>query len=574
VPVRRGSRRQDRDEPRATEADEREAPTLRPAAGPVPLDRVDQGYAARTLLGMQQGQGNAFVSRLVGAVPAAPVLARRSTATAMEDRADKAEKTRAEAQQAGPTSEVAKLSVVEDVADAERLRKHLANQREQWDDVLTWKREGEDERGNDASVSVDEKMREQNEVAIAKLDDYVADAQAQRGGLTDFKSQLAFLERDHERLIAQVVAYADTDQGGRTLEIDDTAIIGAREVASAGIKAGEFRSVVTSPKGATATGHQEAAAQWREKMTKASSDVGGHHSGFRGQLHTARAAAADLEGVIAKHRREDKQAEIDEKAQPASGVQDTITLVGDLVGNIVGLTGWWPDEGAKGDTRSAGAGVAKTAALLMLKLLDQDPAKKLEREVGALKDQLGRITNQERRAEYAAAFNLLEAAKIELLKRGQSFIDAHKALGEAQDEYRRSMSEMGASADVVRGRGDRFEVIAQILAEADAYLARSSATLAIGRNEAKAGRATARTAAQFDISGDKPGVEYRELVVRYKMGKRVEVGSYTNWVRVRRHGLETTDLTMEKGIEQLELQHKNVKAHADQLRKAFESRKP
>jgi hypothetical protein len=31
---------------------------------------------------------------------------------------------------------------------------------------------------------------------------------------------------------------------------------------------------------------------------------------------------------------------------------------------------------------------------------------------------------------------------------------------------------------------------------------------------------------------------------------------------------------VEKGVKQLELHGKNVKAHADQLRKAFESRKP
>jgi hypothetical protein len=533
----------------------------------------DQPQRARTLLGMQQGQGNAYVSRLVDAASAAPVLARRSTATAMEERADKAELERAEAQQRGPTSDIAKLSVVADVADAERLRKHLVSKREDWDNALEWKREGEDERGNAATVVVDEKQREQNEVVISKLDDYVANAQEQRGGLQDFKAQLAYLERDHERLIAQIVAYANTDQGGRTLESDDTAIIGAREVASAGIKPGEFSSVITSPKSATATGHQEAAEQWRAKMTTASREVGTYHTGFRGQLHTARASSADLEAVLAQHRREDKQAEIDEKSAPASGVQDTLTLIGDLVGNIVGLTGWLP-EGAKGDSRSAGVGAAKSGALLLLKLLDQEPAKQLEKEIGKLKDQLGRIKNEQRRAEYTAAFNRLEAAKIELLKQGQLFIDAHKALGEAQNQYRRSMWQMGASADVVQGRGDRFEVIAQILAEADAYLARSDATIAIGRNEMAVGRATSRTAAQFDISGDKPGVEYYELVIRYKPGKRVEVSFYTNWVSVRRYGFDVADTTVEKGVKQLELHGKNVKAHADQLRKAFESRKP
>jgi hypothetical protein len=525
---------------------------------------------------MQQGNGNAAVSRLVAGAAGsqrAPVVARRSTATAMEERADKAETERAKAQMRGPTSEVAKLSVIEDVADAERLRKRLVGKRVDWDEALEWKREGEDERGNDAFVVVTEEMREQNEVAIAKLDDYVADAQQERGGLGDFQAQLGMLERDHERLIAQVVAYADTDQGGRTLEIDDTAIIGARQVSSARIKAGEFRSVTTSTKGATTATHQEAAAQWRGKMNEASRAVGSSHTDFREALHTGRAAAADLEAVVAKHRREAKQEEIDAKQQPASSVQDTLSLIGDLVGNIVGFSGW-VQEGATGDTRSSGAGMVKGAALLMLKLMDLDPAKKLEKEIQQLKNQLNSIKKEEQRAEYSKAFNMLEAAKIRLLKRGQDYIDAHRTLGEAQDEYRRSMSEMGGAADVVRGRADRFEVIAQLLAEADAYVARCDATLAIGRNLMAAGRKSSRTAAQFDISGDKPGIEYRELVVRYKPGRRVEVSSYTNWVRVRRHGFDAAGETTSKAVELLQQSRVNVLAHAAQLRKAFESRKP
>ena len=527
---------------------------------------VVQASPVERLLELQQGHGNAAVSRMLVA------RKRRSVADDMEQRADDAESAREQAQLRGPTSEVGKLSVVEDLASAETLRRQLVADRTTWEQVLQWKREGEDERGNDANVVVDEKLRDQNERAIGKLEDYVADVGSQRGTLSDFQWQMGMLERDHERLVAQVAAYGATAQGADTLEIDDAGIIGMRQVASTGIKTKEFRDLVTSQAGGTAGTHHTAAAQWRSKMMQASRSVGPAQGEFREAVHRMRAAAADVAAATARHSAEDKKGEIDAKSTAASGMQDTISLLGDLVGNIAGLTGWWPDEGAKGDTRSASAGLVKTAALIGMKLLDLDPAKKLEIELAGMKDQLAVMTNEARKQELRGHLQRLEGAKEAAFRLGQEFLNAQQVLAEAQDEYRDAMSKTGLAADKARGKADRFEVIGQLLGETDAYVARADAALAMAAHEVRASRDAATGAEAFDISGGKPGVEWHKLVIRYKPGKKVEVSSYTNWVRVKRGGTDVTNQTMEKAIAELTASRKNVAAHADQLRKAFASR--
>jgi hypothetical protein len=64
------------------------------------------------------------------------------------------------------------------------------------------------------------------------------------------------------------------------------------------------------------------------------------------------------------------------------------------------------------------------------------------------------------------------------------------------------MSEMGLSADVVRRRRDCFEVLPQLRAEADAYVARADATLMTGRDEIVASTERKQSAVVFDVSGD------------------------------------------------------------------------
>lgn len=79
---------------------------------------------------------------------------------------------------------------------------------------------------------------------------------------------------------------------------------------------------------------------------------------------------------------------------------------------------------------------------------------------------------------------LLKATGLDLKNAVTNYLNIAATLEHAKSMYRRTMSEAGRTADRMgHGRGNQWETMSTVLAETDAYLAESRATLDLGHNE-------------------------------------------------------------------------------------------
>ena len=489
--------------------------------------------------------------------PGGAIVARAPAATEMANAADSAERAREGEQGQGPTSQVATLTTVSDVASAEKLRARIINRR--WFLEQAMKEQAADT----ADGNVDDAKREANERAIVMLDRYLEDATQQRGALGSFQSQVANLELDHERLVAQIVAYAGTKQGKGTNDIADPEAVGRAQFKSTRVKAGEFRAATTSTRGGAVAGHQEATREELARMTELSQEVGTTHRDWRIAERATYAKAAALQSVVSAQDAKQVEGNIGALKAQAEAAKEQVAKIGAVVNGAVGIA----NSLVSGDYGDA----AGTAIEVLFELAEDPAAAQFDAQIADLELKLKSIEAEGARAAIATAINELAVAKGELIKKAQLYLNANTNLERMQDNYRESMSEMGASADVVRGRGGRFEVLAQLLGEADAYLAQADATLAIGRQEQEAAKQVAGSVAPLAYEYGKEWISWWTVFPDFNEGR---AWWYATEEPLVLHPIadDRVDATVDEAMQQLELIRGEVADHAATLRGAFNSR--
>jgi hypothetical protein len=146
---------------------------------------------------------------------------------------------------------------------------------------------------------------------------------------------------------------------------------------------------------------------------------------------------------------------------------------------------------------------------------------------------------------------------------------AQGAFKQAQHEYRESMSDMGAAADAGAEKGrDRFEVIAQLLSEADAFEAQARTVADIGQqylDDAGAVAASPDENPGYTIRHWKVQVLHRTKLMMLGPLKPTEswISIHQQWRAVRAVRSAQNDL----GIQRME-----IAEMAGELRQVFESR--
>jgi hypothetical protein len=560
------------------------------------LARMDRGRAAETLLAMQQGQGNAAVARMVaGAHSGGAVLARRErkpqaprVADTMAAAADKAEQE--DPGESGYESALPKYrpsSIEEEVARIRALATSIREDQKLIDLGMAAK-DGKDVKDEDGrkvdGSSLTPQMTQDNTKAILHLDEMTDKAANSSGALIGFQSGLGNLDRDHARLLAQMTTYAGSKQGKGAFTTSRVAAfvdddkgqgIGQRIVASTGVAAGEFRRTGIGRDNPVAA-HQGRADAARRAMTDRGRAIGDLYGRFRAKQDDMRAQLHAIESVVLDEQIGSAENKLAGLRERSSAARDMISQIGGLVSNVLGFSGWAQEpmevDGRKspsGDTRSAAGNIVTGAMMLAFDLINREENKRLEREINGLRSQLDGLKGAQHQHKLLAAHAKLDSERQLLVTAANTLVRAQGAFEEAQAEYRHAMGDMGAAADQAGGKGrDRFEVIAQLLSEADAYDAQAGVVDDLGRQFL--------TGAPTGLPSTSPGETVKHWRAKaYKGEKLYVVGTKeakASWVSMWRQADAAGEV--QRAIKELGGRRQEIGELAKELREVFRSRGP
>jgi hypothetical protein len=553
------------------EVDHSQNPALRPVA------RQSDG-----MLELQRLAGNRAVLQLIGS----PVVVQRApkVAETMMQAADEAEATPAEWMAAlprhRPSSIAEEITRIKAQADGVRSDQTLLEQALEAK-AKPGKLKDPDGRVIEALL-VKPEMKQQNDQTIRNLDRIVEDTQNNSNTLDAFHAQLGNLDRDQARLLAQMTTHAGSKKGSGTFAQSRTAAyvdagegakIGEREVASAGVVAGEFRGVSTGKDNPVAAHQGRAEAAGRE-MRNRSGQIGTLYGEFRSQLDATRGKVNAIEKVVIDSKIENTQGQLTKLRDRSSATRDMISQVGGLVANILGFSGWANEPTAEGkvsgDARAAAGNIFTGAMMIAFDLVNRAENEKLEKEIKGLETEIEGLRGTRQDLSYKEALDNLNRERQLLVTTANKVANAQGELERAQHEYRESMSDMGAAADKSGGKGrDRFEVIAQLLSEADAFEAQAAVVNDYGMQYLRDTRGLnapgADQAAQTVIK-HWPITSYPRTNL-YLVGSQKPTESAVSLWRqaeaARRVG---------SAVKELAVQRKEMLALAAELREVFESR--
>jgi hypothetical protein len=538
---------------------------------PAPSRRAALAGDPSAVLSLQRTMGNAAVGRLIQSRGAAPSVA-RTPAGQMASAADEAETESRTDQQQHPRF-VSTLTNISDVGQARRARDDIVGYRQHMSEGLS--------AGADFIV---QSQVDDNEHAIQMLDQYIGDATTQGSTLGDFQTQFAELERDHVRLMAEVQAYAATSQGQGTNDSSDPAAVGRAEIASAGGSTtrmqSQFRRAVTSATGSSNTAtHQESAQQFQVQMQTASQAVSRTQGVAVAKEHDAIAATEHLHQVVLGQQIGALQGQIEGLKAKAADAKEKVALIGSFVKAATKLATAAATGGVTaGGAVEAGVGVAVDVAGYVASHAYDD-------DIAEIKTTLRPLQAEQAASQIREAAESAKGAKDAYVIACQDYVNANVSLETAQDQFRRAMREMGASADAATGGGSRFEVIAQLLSEADAYIAQADATIAIGDREVQESHAATQSASTLrpQRDGHDQGVPYWRPSRWYTAGTlsweatpmtfHLYPGddNRTGHAEGERAGVNPV---MTRALEQLRAQKEEVVQHAGVLRQVFNTTAP
>jgi hypothetical protein len=489
----------------------------------------------------------------------------------MAESADEAEVELARHRQT-EQSFVSTLSNVSDTNQANRVRQDILSYQPALQEGMS---HGE---GFATSAMVDTNVQ-----AITTIDTYLATAETQGSALGHFQNEFQRLELDHTRLMTQIQTYAGTDQGAGTNDSPNPVAVAQAQIESTGSTAQEmqqdFREAVTGPSGSgNANVDQEAAEEWRDQISRRSEAVATKQRDYVQAEQGSRAKAARLQQVTLRLRNEEAQGRISSLQGAAAAAKEQVQLIASFVKAGTSLAVTAATGGAVGAAQviPAAVGVAADVAGYVASHSFDEQIAAIRREVAGLPAE---INGQELLAVTLEA----EQGKGQQVSKGQEYIDAIKALEDAQDQYRRVMREMGAAADAASGGGNRFEVIAQLLSEADAYIGQANATIQIGQEEQRLGGSASEQVANINrhANGEYGVPYYRpyQMYLRQHLGHNgsrmffyLITGTDENHTGSAEGSTHGVNPVMERAIQQLTAQRDEIQQYAEGLRQVFNTR--
>ncbi|MBX3162677.1 MAG: DUF4157 domain-containing protein [Deltaproteobacteria bacterium] len=343
-----------------------------------------------------------------------------------------------------------------------------------------------------ATGDIDASVRKKNADTVNQLSAY-SDVLGDDKFNTDlFQQQSQALGADFARLHAQMMTLDKSGQGSgavsRVAQNMDPGASRGKRLGETVIDAGsgqsaaelnkDFKQTMTAPDGAqghstNATAHRNDAEKCKKDMNDAASAVATKSRELMPKQKAAEGAAASIKAAAAAADVGKLQGEIDALRAKAAEAEEKVKLVGGVIKDAVAI-------GASATSGKIDAAVG-TAINLVTSLTayaakhwnDGDIAEEAEKKKVAAANLAFSNTR-------AAAMNA-QAVLGDLRASCVGFQDGLKNLADAKTNYRDAMQLMGNSLDKAQG-GNAYSIVAQVLAEAEAYLTQSQLTITSGRN--------------------------------------------------------------------------------------------
>jgi len=443
---------------------------------------------------------------------------------------------------------------------------------------------------SDGDIFITEEQWGDNENAVQVLDHYVNDARVQGTTLGDFQSQFDKLMVDYTRLVAEVRMYGETKQGKGTDAPEDNADVAKAQIASTGKNTdqlqADFRKANTSNSGSGNTSTEfESAHQFLQQMHNESMNVATTESAMASAQMEATAAAENLVAVLGEQKAATMQGKVDELKAKAAEAKEQVALVGKFVKTAVSLGTAAATGGVEaGEAANQGTELASAVAEYVASKAYDEDIKNIKRDLDVVKAEVAEARINE-------AINKAAAAKGRYIDTCKEYINANKRLEDAKNEYRRAMQVMGASADTATGAqpGTRFEVIAQLLSEADAFLAQADATITIGDHEVDQSKVARKSAAgvQNKEKDQKAGVvdywrpyqwytqgtlSYQATKLQFRLSLTGEGETHPgSSAEGEKYGVNPV---MDRAIAELKKSRTEIVKYADVLRQVFNTKAP
>jgi len=371
-----------------------------------------------------------------------------------------------------------------------------------------------------------------NQKAVSALSDFTAESGVENTTITNFKVQYQRLMLDFERLSSMVaMSGINGDQSG-----DAAANELVKQVNPGAAESAAVHKDTDSPDAAGAgviAVKRAEAVKWKEEMTQASAEIGPHELSVAAAQNAYLTACNEIAaGLVA---RKEPQAATDLKSLQATidqikGIAKAIAglaskAVGGALGGVVTSAMDWNAGAQKADHDARGRGSAGGSSVVLppvgmpyeqshgdvdIKITNVKKTK--GQEIGAavgdgvagkMPDIVGEIValgftaklataqakadaalETQQAASKRAQMTALNEKYILLRKAAEDFAKIGAQLERAKNNYRRAVMEYARAADRTGGRNSKkMQTLAAFLGEADAYLAQSKGTIAIGNNE-------------------------------------------------------------------------------------------
>jgi hypothetical protein len=341
-----------------------------------------------------------------------------------------------------------------------------------------------------------------NNDAIKLLDSYLHDASQQSSSISQYQAMFDRQAIDYTRLTTQMSYLAGATGGDLASNTGGAAGMAALLVkqASGGETVGgmqkDFNDQIND-KATNAVGiagsRLAVSDQIKGFMEIAAGSLSSAQYEYVAAEGAARGAAQNLVMVVQSQKKAGVEGQIAGLIAAATTARDQVMAIGSIVKSLVSMGtagtaaafGGANNEEGFPDPAKVIATVGTPGAALVGTVVDLATfvaAHQFDDKIANLRKQSSALSSEIDVAQVDAAVGALDATKARLLATGSKYGSVAKELKIWQNTYRFAMQQTGKLLDRKQS-GSKFAAVAQLLADADAYVAQAGATIAAGTYE-------------------------------------------------------------------------------------------
>jgi hypothetical protein len=326
-----------------------------------------------------------------------------------------------------------------------------------------------------------------NNEAISALSDYLVTIGEQGRTLSDFQQHARQVGLDFGRVSGQMIhleAMGVVDRG-QTAAYRAEQIVGA--ATGAGSMAEASSPVNSSHIAMDARNHAQA---MQERLTTRGRELGQAQRSVTSSVHAANGALNNLKsGIIPREENPELAAEQRQIRSRVAAMQRRLSSTLTLVSTIARAT----PVGAAASSAIEAAGTAPNVASQALAVADIEVSQQsiteaiatewYREETNAIETAITSFNSRSREAAINVQISDVRETQSRLFDAIQTFSEAAEQYSEARRAFQTAMNNFGETASSQRGLGQGYQVIANLLSDANILFVQIDTTISLGRTE-------------------------------------------------------------------------------------------